>query len=141
MRLCKRTIFFALWDDLSRQRSHCIAQDWELSISGFIVVCPVKKHVERLCELDNETVSKMFLIVKKIENILRKNNVAEEFNIVAEEKPNIHYRIWIMPKREWVFNIHESSMARIEELFDYAKSKFKIKETSDGIEKIAVMHN
>lgn len=141
MRLCKRTIFFALWDDLSRQRSHCIAQDWELSISGFIVVCSVKKHVERLCELDNETVSKMFLIVKKIENILRKNNVAEEFNIVAEEKPNIHYHIWIMPKREWVFNIHESSMARIEELFDYAKSKFKIKETSDGIEKIAVMHN
>lgn len=141
MCLCKRTIFFALWDDLSRQRFHCIAQDLELPISGFIVVCPVKKHIERLCELDNETVSKMFLIVKKIENILRKNNVAEEFNIVAEEKPNIHYHIWIMPKREWMFNIHESSMARIEELFDYAKSKFKIKETFDEIEKIAVMHN
>lgn len=46
-----------------------------------------------------------------------------------------------MPKREWMFNIHESSMARIEELFDYAKSKFKNKETFDEIEKIAVMHN
>lgn len=114
-----------------------VSQDWELPIPGFIVVCPVKKHVQNIFELDDDTLSKMFLLVKEIENVLIENNIAKDFNIVAQEKENVHLHIWIMPQYEWMKKIHKSSMAKLEDVFAYAKKELKTKDTFDEIERVS----
>lgn len=116
-----------------------VSQDWELPIPGFVVICPIKKHVEHLAELDYTTTSKLFLLARKIEDILIKNNIAQGFNIVAEEKAKVHLHIWIMPQYDWMQKIHKSSIANLNDLFSYAKREFKNHETFEKINEIATL--
>lgn len=112
------------------------SQDWELPIPGFIVVCPAKKHVETLGDLDSDTISKMYNLVAKVEKILRENHIADKFNIVLEEKSGIHLHIWIMPHHEWMNEFGKSTMGNIKSIFDYAKANLRNEKTFKEIQRI-----
>lgn len=114
-----------------------ISQDWELPIAGFIVVCPVKKHVEKLSELSDDTVSKMYKLIKCIEKVLIENNIAERFSIIFEEKKGVHLHVWIMPLYNWMMEItNNDPVKHISGVFKYAKNNFRNEETYKEIQRI-----
>lgn len=110
-------------------------QDWELPIPGFLIVCP-KRHVEKLSELTKVERDEIFDIVDKTINILRKNNICDRFNVIFEEKENIHFHIWIMPRYKWMSDNFGKITKNIDSIFKYAKTNMRTKENFDKINEI-----
>ena len=101
-----------------------LSQDWELPIPGFFVVSP-KKHIEKFCELTSDEKIKIFEIVDKCMLILRENNICYNYNVIFEEKPGIHFHIWIMPRHDWMDKEFGNPTKRIADVFEYAKHNFR----------------
>jgi len=112
-----------------------LSQDWELPIPGFLVVSP-KRHIEKFCELTSDEKIKIFEIIDKCINILRENNVCDNFNVVFEEKPGIHFHIWIMPRHEWMDKEFGNSTKRMGDVFKYAKSNLRNSKNLEYINKV-----
>ena len=112
-----------------------LSQDWELPIEGFFVVAP-KRHVERFNELTSEERNKMYDIVDKTIKVLRDNNICDRFNVICEEKENVHFHIWIMPRHDWMVKLVGNVMGNIKVVFDYAKTNYRTKEVYENIDKI-----
>ena len=77
-----------------------VSQDWELPINGMIIVAP-KRHVITFEDMTKEERMHLFEIVNNVILVLRKNNIANNFNVLFEEKENTHFHIWILPRDEW----------------------------------------
>ncbi|MDR0651330.1 MAG: HIT domain-containing protein [Candidatus Peribacteria bacterium] len=74
-----------------------ISQDWELPINGMFVVAP-KRHINAFSELTKEERVHLFEMVNVVIKILKKNNIANDFNVIFEEKNTVHFHIWIFPR-------------------------------------------
>lgn len=115
-----------------------LSQDWELPISGFMVVSP-KRCIEKFSELSEEEKIEIFKIVDTTILILRKNGICERFNVLFEEKENRHFHIWIMPREEWMTNLVGDISDNIGDIFAYAKSHFRTEENYRKIEEITTI--
>lgn len=111
-----------------------IAQDFELPIDGFIIIFS-NRHIEKFTDLnDSERLDLMNLINKTL-NILRENQVAEEFNIILEEKQGYHFHIWLMPRHKWMVQKFGKVIKNIKPIQDYALENLRTKENIDKIAK------
>lgn len=112
-----------------------VSQDWELPIQGFIVIAP-KRHIENFSQLSQNERTQIFELTNKIINILKEHNVCEKFNVIFEEKENIHFHIWIMPRHKWMEDIG-SITKNIGKIFDYAKANLRTEENFKEIKQIS----
>lgn len=101
-----------------------LAQDWELPITGFLIISP-KKHVEKLEELSAEERNEMFNIADKTIKVLRNNKVCNRFNLILEEKEGKHLHLWIMPRHDWMYSLCDGIINDIGRIREYAKNNFK----------------
>lgn len=112
-----------------------LSQDWELPIQGFFVVSP-KRCVGKFEQLSKEEKMEAFEIVDKTIKILRENNICDGFNVVFEEKEEIHFHIWIMPRHKWMSDLVGNIIGNIGQIFEYAKSNMRSVENYDAIKEI-----
>ena len=75
----------------------------------------------------------MINLVNKIINLLRSYGVCDEFNMIFEEKENIHFHVWIMPRHKWMKEKFGKIIKNIKEIQDYAVNNMK---DIDNIENI-----
>ncbi len=115
-----------------------LSQDWELPIDGFFVVCPTERHVEFFNDLTQNERNEMFDIVNKTISILKSHNICQTFNIIIQEKKGVHLHVWIYPQHEWIKTKFGNSMAKVKEIFDYAKQNLR---TPENLEKIKQTSN
>ena len=78
-----------------------VAQDFELPIEGFIIIFS-KRHVEKFIDLSQDEQIELTALINKTLNILEANHIAEEYNIVLEEKAGYHFHVWLMPRHKWM---------------------------------------
>ena len=109
-----------------------LSQDWELPIQGFFVVSP-KRHIENFEELSKKERIEIFEIVNKTIKILKSNNICDRFNVIFEEKQNVHFHVWIMPRHKWMSDLVGNISNNIGKIFEYAKMNLK---TPDNLKKI-----
>ena len=109
-----------------------MSQDWELPIIGFFVLSP-KRHVEKLEELSEFERNKMFEIVNTTIKSLRDNNICERFDVVFEEKENVHFHVWIMPRHKWMKEKYGDIITNVGSIFAYAKANYRNDETFNKI--------
>lgn len=109
-----------------------VTQDFELPIDGFIVISSIR-HVEQLAELSDKERMNLIDLINKIINILKSNNIAEEYNIILEEKRDYHFHVWLMPRHKWMQEKFGKIMKHIKEIQEYAIQNMQTKE---NIEKI-----
>ena len=114
-----------------------ITQDFELPIEGFIIITS-KRHISKFVELtDVERLSLINLIHKTL-SILERNNIAEEYNIILEEKP-YHFHVWLMPRHKWMIEKFGKIIKNIKPIQDYAITNMKTKENINKICKTCEM--
>ena len=109
-----------------------VSQDWQLPINGMIIVAP-KRHVKLFEEMTKEERVHIFEIVNKVISIMRKNEIAKDFNVLFEEKKGIHFHIWILPRDGWK-ELGIDPTKNIGDLIKYSLNNFK---TNENFEQIA----
>ena len=109
-----------------------LSQDWKLPIQGFFVVSP-KRHIENFEELSKQERIDIFEIVNKTIKILKSNNICDRFNVIFEEKQNVHFHVWIMPRHKWMNDLVGNISNNIGKIFEYAKTNLN---TPDNLKKI-----
>ena len=109
-----------------------LSQDWELPIQGFFVVSPTR-HIENFEELSKKERIEIFEIVNKTIKILKSNNICDRFNVIFEEKQNVHFHVWIMPRHKWMNDLVGNISNNIGKIFEYAKTNLN---TPDNLKKI-----
>lgn len=112
---------------LYKSENFAVMQDVELPINGFIVIASVR-HVEKFTELTEEEQIELTKLINKTLNILRNNAVAEEFNIILEEKKNYHFHIWLMPRHKWMIEKFGKVLKNIKGIQEYAVQNMKTEE-------------
>ena len=112
---------------LYKDEEFTITQDYELPINGFIIISTVR-HIEKFTELNDSERLNLTNLINKTLNILRNNNIAEEFNIILEEKQGIHFHIWLMPRHKWMLEKFGKVMKNIKPIQDYALENMKTEE-------------
>ena len=112
---------------LHKSENFAVMQDVELPINGFIVIASVR-HVEKFTELTEEEQIELTKLINKTLNILRNNAVAEEFNIILEEKKNYHFHIWLMPRHKWMIEKFGKVLKNIKGIQEYAVQNMKTEE-------------
>ena len=111
-----------------------ITQDVELPINGFIIISTVR-HIEKFTELTDDERINLSNLINKTLNILRTNNIAEEFNIILEEKHNYHFHIWLMPRHKWMIEKFGKVLKNIKQIQEYSIENMRTKENLEQIEK------
>lgn len=109
-----------------------VSQDWQLPISGMMIVAPIR-HVKLFEEMTKEERVYLFEVVNNVISILRKAGVSKDFNVIFEEKKSIHFHIWILP-RDGFKEIGIDPTKDIRKLQQYALANLN---TKDNLEKIA----
>ena len=109
-----------------------IMQDFELPIDGFIVISSVR-HIEKFTDLTSEERIDLIGLINKTLTILRENKVAEEFNVILEEKQGYHFHIWLMPRHKWMIEKYGKVLKNIKQIQDYALDNLRTKENIDKI--------
>ena len=117
---------------LYKDNEFAITQDFELPINGFIIISSVR-HIEKFTELNESEQVKLINLINRTLNILRENNVAEEFNIILEEKKGIHFHIWLMPRHKWMKDKFSKILKNIKEIQEYAVKNMKTAENFNEI--------
>lgn len=115
-----------------------VAQDFELPIDGFIVISSIR-HVEQLAELSDKERMNLIDLINKTINILKSNNIAEEYNIILEEKCGYHFHVWLMPRHKWMQEKFGKVMKHIKEIQEYAIQNMQTKENVEKIIKTCEM--
>lgn len=111
-----------------------IAQDFELPIDGFIVISS-NRHIEKFTDLTSDERIDLISLINKTLIILRENKVAEEFNVILEEKQGYHFHIWLMPRHKWMIEKFGKVLKNIKQIQDYALDNLKTKENLNRITK------
>ncbi len=118
---------------LYKSKNFCVTQDVELPIEGFIIISSIR-HVEKLKQLTDEERIELISLANKITDILTDNDVCAEFNLILEEKPNVHFHMWIMPRHQWMIDKFGKVLKNIKPIQDYAINNMR---TQDNIDKIS----
>ena len=119
---------------LYKDDSFLITQDVELPINGFIIISSVR-HIEKFTELTETEQIKLTKLINKTLNLLRSNNVSEEFNIILEEKHNYHFHVWLMPRHKWMLEKFGKVLKNIKPIQDYALENLRTDENFAEIAK------
>ena len=119
---------------LYQDNQFAITQDVELPINGFIIISSVR-HIEKFTDLTDDERINLTNLINKTLNILRKNNVAEEFNIILEEKKNYHFHIWLMPRHKWMIEKFGKVLKNIKLIQDYATENMRTEENLKEIQR------
>lgn len=119
---------------LYRTDNFAVMQDVELPINGFIVIASIR-HLEKFTELTEDEQIELTKLINKTLNILRNNGVAEEFNIILEEKKNYHFHIWLMPRHKWMIEKFGKVLKNIKGIQEFAIENMKTKENLQDIMK------
>ena len=112
---------------LYKNQYFTIAQDFELPIDGFIIISSIR-HIEKLTDLTNNERFDLINLINKTLNILRENQIAEEFNVILEEKQGYHFHIWLMPRHKWMIEKFGKVLKNIKQIQDYALDNLRTKE-------------
>ena len=118
---------------LYKSENFAVMQDVELPINGFIVIASIR-HLEKFTELTEDEQVELTKLINKTLNILRNNGVAEEYNIILEEKKNYHFHIWLMPRHKWMIEQFGKVLKNIKGIQEYAINNMK---TDENIKEIA----
>ena len=118
---------------LYKDKYFTITQDFELPIDGFIVISTIR-HIEKFTDLTSDERIDLIGLINKTLTILRENKVAEEFNVILEEKQGYHFHIWLMPRHKWMIEKFGKVLKNIKQIQDYALDNLRTKE---DLEKIA----
>lgn len=113
-----------------------ISQDWELPIKGFMVLSP-KRHVNELCELDENERNELFYLANKTMEILKENKVAETFILTFEERKHIHFHVCIIPKHSWMNQLTTDVAGDLKKIIKYAKKTFNSQKDYDEISRVS----
>lgn len=119
---------------LYQSEQFVITQDVELPINGFIIISTVR-HIEKFTELTDDERMNLTNLINKTLNVLRNNNVAEEFNIILEEKKNYHFHIWLMPRHGWMIEKFGKVLKNIKQIQEYAIENMRTEENLKQIQK------
>lgn len=117
---------------LYRSENFSIAQDFELPIDGFLIIFS-NRHVEKLNDLNTDEQVELIKLISKTLNILQNNQIADEFNIILEEKSGYHFHIWLMPRHRWMIEKFGKVLKNLKKIQDYAVKNMK---TPENLEKI-----
>lgn len=109
-----------------------ITQDFELPINGFIIIS-TKKHFEKLNELSTNMQINLINLISKTLKILEDNKIAEQYNIILEEKTGYHFHIWLMPRHKWMIEKFGKVLKNIKEIQEYSIKNLKTQENFDNI--------
>ncbi len=112
-----------------------IAQDFELPIEGFFIITS-KRHIKKFVELSTDEQMELMQIINKSLKILEENEVAEEYNIILEEKESVHFHVWLMPRHKWMIEKFGKVLKNIKPIQDYAIQNMKTEENFDRIKSI-----
>ena len=115
-----------------------VMQDYELPINGFIVISS-KKHVEKLTELDENAQINLMKIISKLLSVLRANNIAEEYNLILEEKKGYHFHVWLMPRHDWMIQKFGKVLKNIKNIQEYALQNLRDEASIKEIEKTCMI--
>lgn len=108
-----------------------VAQDFELPIEGFIIITS-KRHVKKFVDLTKDEQMELTAVVHKTLKILEENNIAEEYNIILEEKSS-HFHLWLMPCHSWMKEKFGRVLKNIKPIQEYTIKNMK---TQENFEKI-----
>ncbi len=89
--------------------------------------------MEQLAELSDKERMNLIDLINKTINILKSNNIAEEYNIILEEKRDYHFHVWLMPRHKWMQEKFGKPMKHIKEIQEYAIQNMQ---TEENVEKI-----
>jgi len=104
-----------------------ITQDIELPINGFIIIS-TKAHYEKLSEISQNAQLKLISLINKTIKILENNHIAEEYNIILEEKKGYHFHVWLMPRHKWMIEKFGKVLKNIKQIQEYAINNLKTQE-------------
>lgn len=126
-------------EDVLRDGDFTLTQDFELPIVGFLVLCPVFRHVEKISELSDSERNRMFEIVNKTISILEKHKVCENYLVIFQEKEGVHLHIWLMPQHDWMKEKFGKITRNIGNIFDYAKQNLRTPENLEEIKRVCTL--
>ena len=118
---------------LHREKYFSVAQDFELPIDGFIIIFS-NRHTEKMTDLTAEEQADLMKLIAKTMSILEKNGIAEEYNVILEEKEGYHFHVWLMPRHKWMIEKFGKVLKNVKAIQDYASANMK---TQENFEKIA----
>lgn len=119
-------------DILFRNENFAVTQDYELPINGFIIISSIR-HIEKFTELSETEQFDLTKLINKLLNILRSHNVAEEFNIILEEKHGVHFHVWLMPRHKWMLEKFGKVLKNIKPIQEYALKNMRTEENLNQI--------
>ncbi len=117
---------------LYQGKHFAVAQDFELPIDGFIIIFS-KRHVEKLIDLSQDEQVELTALINKTLKILEENDIAEEYNIILEEKAGYHFHVWLMPRHKWMIDKFGKVLKNIKAIQEYASLNMKTQENFDKI--------
>lgn len=117
---------------LYQGRNFAVAQDFELPIDGFIIIFS-KRHVEKFIDLSQDEQMELMALINKTLKILEENSIAQEYNIILEEKAGYHFHVWLMPRHKWMIEKFGKVLKNIKQIQDYAIQNMKTQENFDKI--------
>ncbi len=116
---------------LFKNENFIITQDFELPIDGFIIITSIR-HISKYTELTEIEQIDLTKIINKTLKILEDNNIAEEYNIILEEK-DCHFHVWLMPRHKWMIEKFGKVLKNIKPIQDYSLANLRTKENINKI--------
>ena len=108
-----------------------LTQDFELPINGFLIITS-KRHITKYIELTQMERLELQDIIFKALKILEENNIAEEYNVILEEKA-YHFHVWLMPRHKWMIDKFGKVLKNIKPIQEFAIKYMKTKENIELI--------
>lgn len=115
-----------------------VTQDIELPINGFLIITS-KRHIEKFVDLYLEEQQELTNIIYTTLKILESNNIAEEYNVVLEEKSGYHFHVWLMPRHQWMIQKFGKVLKNIKAIQEYAIENMKTKENLEKIKSTCLL--
>ena len=114
-----------------------IEQDFELPIDGFIIISTIR-HIEKFTELSSAERVKLVELINQAIAVLEKHGVANEYNVILEEKAGVHFHVWLMPRHDWMLEKFGKIIKNIQPIQEFslknmrnAENFSKIKQTCE----------
>ena len=102
------------------------------SYTGYSFAVPsniVKKIVYDLMDFGSVKRAVLGITMQPIDN-----KIADEYNIILEEKTNSHFHVWLMPRHKWMLEKFGKIIQNIKSIQEYALENMR---TDENIKNIA----
>ena len=100
-----------------KTKNFIVNQDYEIPIESFFVIA-TKKHKKSLIELDENELSELSLLLKKIKQGLL-NLFSIEVSYIFQDDNSPHFHIWVFPQLEWMDKIGRG-LEKIPEIIEHS---------------------